>query len=321
MPATLSLVTAVEAACRAGGDPVSLRSRVLRALKQTVRFDYHAFLLTDPETGVGCSPVARVPDELMPSLPEVIRLRYLSAATGGSQWREFLARHGIADVATVVFSDRHGTWGWLDLWRAGDPFTAAERQALDALCEPVTEALRHSQAETFITAPARPPRPGPVVLLLSRDLTVLRQTPETNAYLRQLVPPPEGQQPIPAGAYNVGAQVLANEAGTHSRPAWARVHLASGLWMTLRATTMGDAIAVSIEESSPAERVDLFTRACGLSPREAELFGHLVKGQDTKEIATMMYLSEHTVQDHLKSIFAKTGERSRKTLIARALGT
>ena len=31
--------------------------------------------------------------------------------------------------------------------------------------------------------------------------------------------------------------------------------------------------------------------------------------------------SEHTVQDHLKSIFAKTEARSRRTLLSRALGT
>jgi DNA-binding CsgD family transcriptional regulator len=34
-----------------------------------------------------------------------------------------------------------------------------------------------------------------------------------------------------------------------------------------------------------------------------------------------MFLSGHTVQDHLKSIFAKTGTRTRRTLLSRALGT
>jgi DNA-binding CsgD family transcriptional regulator len=34
-----------------------------------------------------------------------------------------------------------------------------------------------------------------------------------------------------------------------------------------------------------------------------------------------MFVSEHTVQDHLKSIFAKTAARNRRTLLARALGT
>jgi DNA-binding CsgD family transcriptional regulator len=33
-----------------------------------------------------------------------------------------------------------------------------------------------------------------------------------------------------------------------------------------------------------------------------------------------MFLSEHTVQDHLKSIFAKTATHSRRTLLALTLG-
>jgi hypothetical protein len=38
-------------------------------------------------------------------------------------------------------------------------------------------------------------------------------------------------------------------------------------------------------------------------------------------VARQMSLSEHTVQDHLKSIFAKTDSRDRITLFSRALGT
>ncbi|MDQ3661993.1 MAG: two-component response regulator [Actinomycetota bacterium] len=38
-------------------------------------------------------------------------------------------------------------------------------------------------------------------------------------------------------------------------------------------------------------------------------------------MAQRMYVSEHTVQDHLKSIFTKTGTRSRRILLARATGT
>jgi DNA-binding CsgD family transcriptional regulator len=79
-------------------------------------------------------------------------------------------------------------------------------------------------------------------------------------------------------------------------------------------------IAVTIESSSPAERLALFVGACGLSAREAELLGHLVTGSDTRRIAQRMFLSEHTVQDHLKSIFAKTGARIRRTMLARVVG-
>jgi DNA-binding CsgD family transcriptional regulator len=60
---------------------------------------------------------------------------------------------------------------------------------------------------------------------------------------------------------------------------------------------------------------------CGLSTRESELLGHLVTGADAPELARRMFLSEHTVQDHLKSIFAKTAARNRRTLLSGALGT
>jgi DNA-binding NarL/FixJ family response regulator len=38
-------------------------------------------------------------------------------------------------------------------------------------------------------------------------------------------------------------------------------------------------------------------------------------------MARAMSLSEHTVQDHLKSIFTKTSARDRVTVLSRALGT
>jgi DNA-binding CsgD family transcriptional regulator len=103
--------------------------------------------------------------------------------------------------------------------------------------------------------------------------------------------------------------------------------LSHGLWLTLRAARIGRSgpatdrnIAVTIEQSSPNERVDLFARAFAFTARETELLGHLVTGADSREVARLMYLSQHTVQDHLKSIFAKTGVRNRRTLLSRALG-
>lgn len=79
-------------------------------------------------------------------------------------------------------------------------------------------------------------------------------------------------------------------------------------------------IAVSIEQASPQERLALFSRASGLTAREAELLHYLVTGGDTRELASRMVVSEHTVQDHLKSIFAKTSTRTRRTLVSRVLG-
>ena len=79
-------------------------------------------------------------------------------------------------------------------------------------------------------------------------------------------------------------------------------------------------IAVSIEPTPPTERAALYARVAGLSERESELLTLLVAGADTRELARRLFVSEHTVQDHLKSVFAKTGVNNRRVLVARATG-
>ena len=66
--------------------------------------------------------------------------------------------------------------------------------------------------------------------------------------------------------------------------------------------------------------MSVFARACGLTPRETELLRYLAGGVGTREVARQMFVSENTVQDHLKSIFDKSTARSRRALLARALG-
>jgi DNA-binding CsgD family transcriptional regulator len=65
----------------------------------------------------------------------------------------------------------------------------------------------------------------------------------------------------------------------------------------------------------------LFARVHGLSPRETQLLSVLASGSDTRDLASQLFLSEHTVQDHFRSIYTKAGVRSRSALLARALGT
>jgi DNA-binding CsgD family transcriptional regulator len=337
--------------CDAAGEPRALRLELLEAIRRVVGFDAYAWLVTDPETSVGCAPLADVP--CLAQLPQLIRLKYLTTinrwttlrgntrmlaqATGGDLsrsplWRDLLRHYAVSDIASSAYRDRFGCWGFLDLWRVGPSgrFGAAEASFLDTIARPVTAALRRSLAGTFTCggAPHEPVPPGPVVLLLSGDLEVRAQTPETQRYLRLLVPPAPDQPPVPAGAYNAAAQLLATEAGVDENPPSARVHLSHGRWLTLRAGRIGSTgppedrgIAVSIEETSPPERLALFARAFGLSAREAELVRQLAAGGDTRDLARQMFVSEHTVQDYLKSIFTKTSVRSRRALLSRALGT
>lgn len=340
------LTSAVERLAVTGADDRVLRARVLDVVRGFVPCDAYAFLLTDPVTTVGCSPLAEVPD--LGSLPDLIRLKYLTAvnrwtglpaggcvslqqATGGEPeqsrlWREHLSGLGVIDVLSVVFTDRFGCWGFLDLWRSRR-YDDGEVAAVAGTAPTITSLLRGVQAASFTAGPRARGQRGPGALMLSPGLSVRAQTPQTEDWLAALVPPEGGRGPVPASAYNVAAQLLAVEAGVDSHPAQARVHLGAGSWLTLRAARLaGDEpvaerdIVVTMEASSPSERRDVFSRSHGLSRREDELLGHLAEGADTRTVAGLMTISELTVQDHLKSVFAKTSTSSRRELLARSLG-
>lgn len=49
--------------------------------------------------------------------------------------------------------------------------------------------------------------------------------------------------------------------------------------------------------------------------------GHVLKGRSTRQIASALFVSVNTVQQHLKKIFEKVGVRSRGALVARLFFT
>jgi DNA-binding CsgD family transcriptional regulator len=332
------------------GDERELRVALVEALRAQVPFSFHVWLLVDPETEVGTAPLATLPEALAAELPTVIRTRYATAlnrwdmmatsvvsldrATDGRReksrlHRELLGPHGVGDVASIAFRDPHGCWGFLDLWRmADDPcFSDRELGALADDADSITLALRRCQARSFDTPllPAVPP--GPAVMFLAPDLRVIGQTPDTDEYLRALLPTEADRRPIPAGAYNVSAALVAAEAGHFEHAPVARVRPAQATWLTFAASRVEtdrhrdeQDIAVTMTVSSPGERLRLYVRAHGLSPREIDVLERLAGGADTRAIAEDLFVSEHTVQDHLKSVFDKTGARNRRTLLARING-
>lgn len=296
-------------------------------------FDAYAWVMTDPETEVGADPLAEVPD--LSRLPELIRGKYLSrrnhwrSMTGpvatwtGCQddevdpWVALLTSLGVTDVASIVLTDRYGLWSFIDLWRFGGSFSDDEVGTLAASSPQLTRLARGLAAEGFVDQ-ARTGPEGPAVLILDRSLVVQRTTPGTDEFLARLLP--RDGPPVPAAAYNVAAQLLAQEAGEVD-PARARVHLGDGCWVTLEAAWFGAEIAVTISRTTPEDRIDLYARSHGFSQQESRVLDQLAVGHDTREVANALSIAESTVQEHLKSIFAKTGVRSRAAVIARAVGT
>ena len=247
-----------------------------------------------------------------------------------------LSRYRIGDVASAVFADQFGCWGFLDVWRGDtrEPFSDADADFITSLVAPLTKALRRSQARTFLQ-PAAPQRhqAGPVVLTLDDDLRITSRTAASQAWLNVLLPPDPDEKAIPASVYNVAAQLIAAEEGVDTHPASARAHLADGFWLTLRAARLsageqepGSAasgvLVVTIEEASAAERLELFGRAFGLSAREYELLGLLATGSDTRGdgIARCRYRSTPSRTTSSRSS-PRPQASDRITLLSRALGT
>ncbi len=330
------LVDSIERATREVGDSRALRTRVLTRLATTLSFEWYAWVLTDPVTYVGIDPLADIPD--VAEISRAVRLKYLTAvnrwtvlhspASLGAQapnsplWRDLQRDHGVVDVASVVFQDRFGCWGFLDLW-SRTPFTAADLSLLQDVTPVLTTAIRRNRAASFAAdSDAGNPHSGPAVLLLDEDLTIRGEALESEDWLRLLLPHPEGSRPIPACAFNVAAQLLAREAGVDAHEPMARMPLPSGAWATLRATRLEPSgqLAVTIERTTVADRLHLFGLTHGLTERERIIVAALATGDSTAELALRLHLSPYTVQDHLKSIFAKSGTHSRRALLARAVG-
>jgi DNA-binding NarL/FixJ family response regulator len=57
----------------------------------------------------------------------------------------------------------------------------------------------------------------------------------------------------------------------------------------------------------------------GLTPREQQVLCHLVEGLQMKQIADRMFITFHTVDKHVRSIYAKLQVPSRSLAIAKAL--
>lgn len=357
-------------------DHQSLRADVLAEVGKVVPFDAFVWPLCDPVTATGVSPRARIP--CPEELPLLIRLKYLSPparwtrlagsgplattllrATDGDlsrslQWDGVLKRFGVSDVLSAVFADKHGCWGWLDLWRTGGhgAFSEPEAGYVADVARQLTPALRRSIARQFeawtnhehgrpdaatTTLPrkttlegngtSRVELPPQAVLTLDEDMAVLGETASTRDWLGILQPGPRPYQAVPAEVLNVAAQLLAREAGVDDHDAAARVHIGSGRWAMLRASRMASAgsgatppLAVTIQECPPEARLDMFARCFGLPPRQRELLELASAGASTVAMAAAQGTTAYTVQDQFKQIFENCGVRSRASLLAMALG-
>jgi DNA-binding CsgD family transcriptional regulator len=231
---------------------------------------------------------------------------------------------GFGDELRLVLRDGGQCWGGLAIFRAeGEPaFDDRDVELLAALSESMSVGVRCGILSRLrSTAPSLPPV-GPAVIIIGADDRVLQMSAGAEHRLRDLLTDMNDGDPGGIIASLVGA-ARRFATGAAARPPRSRVRARSGMWLVLHATPLsprdghaGD-VVVTIDEARPPEIVPLVVAAFDLTQRERDVTERVLQGMDTKEIAASMHLSAYTVQDHLKSVFAKTDVRSRRELVAR----
>jgi DNA-binding CsgD family transcriptional regulator len=251
----------------------------------------------------------------------------LHEATGGDpssspSWHMNMAMGGDQEMIAALRTGG-AVWGAVGLYRAPGErmFDSEEKTFLKAIGPDLATGARTGLLVGEVRDPQWPDSPGLVVL--SEDGEVESTTPGVERWLSDL---PDGDLDagrLPSAVHAVAGRAL-RTAESHDDPgevALARVLSRSGTWVVLHGTSLvasgSRRAAVIVEPAHPVRITPLLMSAYRLTDREQEVTRLVLRGHSTAEIAERLSVSPHTVQEHLKKIFEKTGVRSRRELVGK----
>lgn len=324
------------AAINSEADLPAVLHETLAALHSVTRFSWCAVMTVDPETllptgGVveGFSPDLCAPfwdnELLAPGFNKFKTLARstdtvatLIEATDGDLdrapiYRDLYAPLGVADELRAALTVGSSCWGVAVLLRetSEGPFADHEVNHVRALVPFIGRALKTSACKLGSAAL------GPAAMIVvDRANQIQNVTIEAGELLDDL---------RTAGVDEPGLPAIVGAVATRSRSSRTSSHLAtrvrgsSGRWLRVTAVPMEGAdgqVAVMIEPARAADLTPILLESHGLTPREVEIVMLLARGLATKDIASELTLSPHTVRDHIKTIFEKTGVNSRGELVA-----
>ncbi len=236
-------------------------------------------------------------------------------------WTLYMEPFGAEQELLVALRTPGGeTWGMLGLYREpGRPwFSEAEVRFLRAVAPDLAAAARRGLLVGEATDPEGPDAPG--VVVVDPDGGIASATPGVERWLAVLPGGGDGSGAAPPALRAVAGRALATaRAPARDDPAFARVRTLDGRWVMLHGAVLdgepGRRVAVIVEPAHPGRISPLLMAAYGLTAREKDVARLVLRGLSTAEIADELFLSPHTVQQHLKSVFEKTGVRSRRELV------
>ena len=342
----------VVARCHAGLEPMALLREFVEGLGAILPVDAVFCATADPATLLFTGrllheiPADAAPRFLANELLEddVNKFRTLATRRSPVEWldrvtqhdrgssaryREIMAPIGLGDELRAAFRSGGHAWGFLCAHREDGPsgFTAAEAEVVARVAPHLGEGLRRGVLVASASAGVGEDVPG--VLVIGEDGALVASTAAGDRWLWELGEPDDAFGFLPVAVEAVLGRLAAIRAGRAPVDAQPRVRVLtrSGQWAVVHASEMtgvadGPAsTAVVVEAASAPEVAPLLLHAHGLTRREGEVAQLAVQGRTTKAISRRLAISEHTVEDHLKSIYTKVGVASRGELAARIMQT
>ena len=252
----------------------------------------------------------------------------LHQATGGDptsspRWQANISLGGDQEMIACLRTKGGEVWGALSIYRQpGQPmFDDQDLAFVRAVAPLLAEGARRALLLGEATDPESLEAPG--LIVVNDRWEIESATPGVQRWLSDL---PDGDWAagrLPSSVLAVAGQALrmAKHPDEMGLVAVSRVLSRSGSWIVLHGTSLVSSrsrrVAVIVESAHPARISPLLMSAYGLSEREQEVTRLVLQGNSTTEIASKLSLSTHTVQQHLKSVFDKTGVRSRRDLLGK----
>jgi DNA-binding CsgD family transcriptional regulator len=341
--------------CYAGLDAPTLLHEVTGRLRKVVPFESYCSTSNDPLSGL-LTHVAHDGamgekeqrtyledvffeedlDEQRRMVRNRIPVALLSEVTGGKleltlRYREITGPLGLGYELLGVCSLGREQWGGINLIReGGDPdFDAREVALLHRIVPHLGTGLK--AAVLCNQASAEPEaETAPGVLVLDDRGRVVQRTQAAERWLSDLHD--LGDDWLEGGGLPAPVRMVVGALRRALKPETdrdlggvpsVRVQTRSGRWLTFHGARteprdgQGGETMVIVEPSRPQELAWLRVAAYGLSERERAVVDLVVQGASTKEITQALYISKHTVQEHLSNAFDKVGVRGRRALVKR----
>jgi DNA-binding NarL/FixJ family response regulator len=340
-----SALHAIERITGAGLPAQELLEEVAPRIDRVVPSDGYFMAATDPETTLcmGAGVVHALPEDLCPPtwdyeflVPDYLKFAEIAQsgravadlheATGGRpdrspRWREYGTATGFAAELRTAFTVGGAAWGIGQFDRLGDAprFSEDEKAWLERVAPLVASGLRQALVAQPALAPAGR---GPGIVVLDGTGAVVSATREAEAWLGEVEPAvmvsADADFPMPLETHAYAARVRA-ASGDGGSVARARLRTRTGVWLLMHGSMLQgtEQLAIVIEPAKASDVAPLIVDAYGLTQRELDVTRAIARGLGTAEIAAELFLSPHTIRDHVKAVFEKVGVSSRGELVAK----